>query len=464
MESSDAFSKNLRKYQIYVVVSGLTTLGPLCNLFYLSTGVEFYQLSLIETFSLLVLVFLEVPTGIISDFIGRTKSMALGCFLMGGEYLMIGFGYHFSVFVLAALIGSIGISLESGADDSLLYESLKKLKREHEFKQHLGKSNALFKVSAAVSALIGSYLFSVEASWVFFLFGAILIALAFYALTMKETIERSPLKQSKQQSKEQTERCELGVHHSSKKSLLLAKLKHSIQCSVSNSYVKVIDHLAQCQQLFRAKCWLVALIIFSAFITTLVRAHATLIRPSLLLDVLPDVSWLGVISALGLGIASIVSWHGHLLLAVVSNRGFILLHGAMITLIFTCLAWPFTTSVEQGNSLNLAPAMQLGLLLMVLMTFMLSALSTIFWSDLWHRHFTGKIRGTLLSFKSSCYAIIGILTLNATGFLADNAGLPKSSQVIAVLIFSAVFIALLVSYFSKRTQTTNPVKQFNALR
>lgn len=416
MQSSDAYFKNIWKYKVYVVISGLTTLGPLCNLFYLSTGIEFYQLSLIETFSLIVLIAIEVPAGVISDFIGRTKSMALGCFLMGGEYLMIGLGYSFSVFVLAALIGGIGISLESGADDSLLYESLKKLGKEKQFKKYLGQSNALFKVSAAIAALLGGILFSYQASWVFFLYGAMLVGLGFFALTMKETVTRKPA----------------SIAGKCKTSAVNVNPRWG---NLNVWKLAVIGHIATCRQLFQQKYWLVAAIVFSAVVITLIRAHATLLRPSLLMQYLPEVSWLGVITAIGLGVSSIVSWYGHLLLAITNTRTFLFVHALLVALIFICFGAFSALALPGGVSIHFV---SIAVFFLVGLLFIICAINSIFWGDFWHQHFSGKVRATLLSFKSACYSLVAIITLNSTGALADTIGLSQASIVLGVTLIAMI--------------------------
>ena len=173
-----------------MTICGFTMVGPLINLFYLSANISFNQLSLIEISGLIVLVILEVPTGVISDILGRKLSLFIGCILMGVEFLMIAFGYNFSVFILAALIGGIGITLESGADEALLYDTLKKLKREDEFQKIIGQCNAMFKVSAACAGILWGYIYETDKTYVFYFSGSILILMGLFSLTMHEPLAK----------------------------------------------------------------------------------------------------------------------------------------------------------------------------------------------------------------------------------------------------------------------------------
>lgn len=398
MTSSDAYQGNILKYKIYVTIFGLTTLGPLCHLFYLSAGISFSQLSIIEIVSLIVLVLLEIPTGAMADLIGRKKSMSLGCVLMGCEYLLIGYGYNLPVFVLAALIGGIGMSLESGADESLLYDSLKKLNLEHEFQKILGQSNALFKISGALAGIIGGVLYDIDASMVFYIFGSMLIGLALYSLTMKETVKL--LKVNKQK--------------------------------VAFPFKKQIKYLC-----LRSYCCLKAnpklmwMILFSGFLTTTIRAHTTLLRAPLLDEILANSFYLGLVVSLGLALSSIVSWYAHKLSSLITEKNMLV--------IFVIIASTAFIGIGYFDGIVL--------IIFTLFIYMLSTYMMVFFSDYWHRHFKSRQRGTLVSITEACQSFIGIFTLIGAGIITDTLGLKLSSIFIGVfiIVFSFIFVLKLSS-------------------
>lgn len=68
--------------------------------------------------------------------------------------------------------------------------------------------------------------------------------------------------------------------------------------------------------------------------------------------------------------------------------------------------------------------------------YILTAYNTVFLSDYWHRHFSSKQRGTLLSFIGASELFIGVFSLLGTGFLADALGLNNSSIIIGLLVLS----------------------------
>ncbi len=398
MESNDAYQKNIRKYQIYVAVSGFTAAGPLCYLFYLAQGISFSQLSLIETVSLAVLVFFEVPSGAFADLIGRKKSMALGCLLMAGEFFLIGSGYTVSVFVLAALIGGIGISLESGADDALLYDSLKKLKREGEFQKILGQSTALFKITAACAGVLGGYLYSLDQAMIFYVFGTLYLTLAFYSLTMKETVSVTSSAKSNQNSRTLAKQF---------KQLML----RSYCCLKANKEI----------------AWMIVLM---GLFTTTIRAHTTILRAPMLDELLPNAAFLGVVVAIGLLLSSLVSWYAHHLFGTFGERNILFVFAMIASVAFIGFG------LFDG----------LWTIIFVFIIYMLTAVKTIFLSDYWHKHFRSRQRGTLISFKEACQNFIGVFTLIAAGVLTDQVGLGISSITIGCFILTTSSLLFLTCY------------------
>mgnify|MGYP000517387382 CR=1 FL=1 len=401
MIGKDAYLKNIRKYQIYIVVSGFTFVGPLCNLFYLSTDISFSKLSLIETVSMIVLVFLEVPTGAIADLIGRKKSMALGCCLMGCEYILIGAGYSFPVFVAAALIGGLGICLESGTDDALLFDSLKKLNRENEFKKYLGQSNATFKISSAVSIIVYGYVYSFDKSLVFYLGGFTFIGLALYSLTMTETVTR-PL---------------LLTNRKPKKALLILiwnQLLKSYSCLKGN----------------KTLAWYIIIV---GFLTTTARANTTLLRTPLLASLLEDIYYLGIIGAVGLTLSSIMSWYAHKILSLLDEQYILLIYAISVG----------------GMFIGIGYVDNLWILVFVIPMYILNAFISVFFSDYCHRHFNSKQRTTLTSFKEAYRSFISIFTLLGVGIMADTLGLQASSTHMG----ESVLVGCILFIFFKFTRT-----------
>lgn len=97
----------------------------------------------------------EVPTGVLSDMVGRKNTIVLGslvsilysvCYAIGGSFSMLAFG---------AMLQGISIALYSGNNDALLHDTLQETGQEHTYHSHLGKISALFQLGLALGAVLG---------------------------------------------------------------------------------------------------------------------------------------------------------------------------------------------------------------------------------------------------------------------------------------------------------------------
>jgi MFS family permease len=97
----------------------------------------------------------EIPTGVISDLIGRKKTMMLGgiagtvsilCYALAGSFWMLALGSVFE-----GLMGA----LYSGNNNAFLHDTLKQAGQEEKYSYYLGRTSSLFQVGLGVSAILG---------------------------------------------------------------------------------------------------------------------------------------------------------------------------------------------------------------------------------------------------------------------------------------------------------------------
>jgi MFS family permease len=120
----------------------------------LSPASTMFLLSLQE----FLLIFLEVPTGVIADKISRRVSVALGYILTSLPFLIIPFTDSYLIFIAIFSIKAVGKALTSGADNSLLYDLLSDYNSTELYKKILNKSKSLMMLVTAVCVFIGGFL------------------------------------------------------------------------------------------------------------------------------------------------------------------------------------------------------------------------------------------------------------------------------------------------------------------
>lgn len=150
-------------------------------------GITLFQVQLLQSWFMLWLFFLEVPTGAVADYLGRKYSLALGAFITVIGALVYGSVPRFEFFLLGEFLFAAGMALTSGADQALLYDSLVEAKKEGESKIVFARAHTFTLLGVMFSALIGSFIamkFGLNAPM---LLSAIPFLLAsFIALTFKE--------------------------------------------------------------------------------------------------------------------------------------------------------------------------------------------------------------------------------------------------------------------------------------
>jgi MFS family permease len=118
--------------------------------------ISLFQVQLLQSwFSIWVFV-LEVPTGAIADKLGRKYSLILGSLFIAVATIIYGSIPSFGIFLLAEFIFAIGYALNSGADQALLYDTIKSQGLEEKSKEIMGRSDALMLAGMMVAAPIGS--------------------------------------------------------------------------------------------------------------------------------------------------------------------------------------------------------------------------------------------------------------------------------------------------------------------
>jgi MFS family permease len=107
--------------------------------------------------------FFEVPTGIVSDYIGRKNTVIFGSiasvlcvvlYAIGGSYWMLVFG---------AFMEGLSRAFYSGNNDALLHDTLSDLGKSHDYHVHYGKTHSMFQIAGASAAVIGGFV----ATWSF---------------------------------------------------------------------------------------------------------------------------------------------------------------------------------------------------------------------------------------------------------------------------------------------------------
>ncbi len=110
---------------------------------------------------------LEVPSGYLSDRVGRRVTLILATLAALAGCLLLVMGGNFAVFALGQIALGAGSAFGSGTDTSLLYESLDREGREAETESQELRAWRYSFTALAVSAVTGGAMASWGAEWAF---------------------------------------------------------------------------------------------------------------------------------------------------------------------------------------------------------------------------------------------------------------------------------------------------------
>lgn len=102
----------------------------------------------------------EIPTGILSDRVGRKNTVILGALSAIFYSVFYAVGTSFWILIVGALFEGLSRAFYSGNNDALLHDSLTESGKVEEYHAFLGKLSSLFQAALAFGALIGSVLAS----------------------------------------------------------------------------------------------------------------------------------------------------------------------------------------------------------------------------------------------------------------------------------------------------------------
>lgn len=127
-------------------------------LFWKKYGMNMFEVMLLQAIFAVGITILEVPSGYVADLFGRKRVLLVGqvMYFLGVAVYSLTSGFY--GFLVAELIFAVGVSMISGADEALLYDSLVLLKREGEHDQIWGKVGFYEKWFSAFCCLVGGAL------------------------------------------------------------------------------------------------------------------------------------------------------------------------------------------------------------------------------------------------------------------------------------------------------------------
>jgi MFS family permease len=158
MKENDAL-RNVRLYKLYKTFGEPLMWGPILISCLMNLGhMKLSEIYFMESIVLVGTIFLQIPMGAIADIVGRKKTVLIGSLFLSLSIILFStINSPFSAWI-ANIVWMIGFSLCSGADSAFLYDSLKVLGREIEYKKIEGSSVGNRLLITAICSIFVGYL------------------------------------------------------------------------------------------------------------------------------------------------------------------------------------------------------------------------------------------------------------------------------------------------------------------
>ena len=130
---------------------------PVFFLFFSETVSLAQAIELGAIYYLAVVVF-EIPSGYLSDRIGRRTTLLAAAVFAISAYVVYLLATNFETLVIGQVLLAGAIAFQSGSDNSILYDSLIELKQQDDYVHHESRSQQYNLMSLSISVLIGGAL------------------------------------------------------------------------------------------------------------------------------------------------------------------------------------------------------------------------------------------------------------------------------------------------------------------
>lgn len=149
--------RNIKLYPWYQAATGFLPWMPVFFLFFSETVSLTEAITLGAIYYLSVVVF-EIPSGYLSDRVGRRTTLMLAAGFAVCAYVVYLLAHSFQLLVVGQVLLAGAIAFQSGSDNSMLYDSLKVQRQTDHYTTHEARAQQYSMLSLAISVLLGGAL------------------------------------------------------------------------------------------------------------------------------------------------------------------------------------------------------------------------------------------------------------------------------------------------------------------
>lgn len=245
--------KQLRRLYAYEAVICFRITDVVWVLFLLNRGYSLVEVGIAEGIFHLTSMICEVPSGMMADLCGRKKTLAFAGIAGIISSIFMGFGDWLGFIYLGMLFSAVGISMVSGTEEAMLYDSLVEAGEEENYKKQKVNFSIIARFCSTASCLFSPVAIFMGYQNVYLLSAFLNVVQVVLALRMKEPVvterqkerQRNPFGQIGYRFKQHVHETFSFMHnHPKTMCKLLADAAIACPCYLTLMYLQ--EHLVNC--------------------------------------------------------------------------------------------------------------------------------------------------------------------------------------------------------------------------
>lgn len=161
--------KMMTRFSMYGFLKNLDFSEPFLILYYLSLGLNFFQIGILVSFLNICINVMEIPSGALADIYGRKNSMMVSLVSYIVSFGIFAVTHSYPPLFAAVFFYSIGDAFRTGTHKAMIFDWLRLNDRLSEKTKVYGFTRSWSKYGSAISVIISTIIviFSKDYRWVF---------------------------------------------------------------------------------------------------------------------------------------------------------------------------------------------------------------------------------------------------------------------------------------------------------
>lgn len=155
---NNKFKRNVKIDYIYCFMKNFDISSAIWVLYMVYKGLPLWQIGVVEGIFHIASFLFEVPSGALADLFGRKNVIIIGRLCSAISAVINLFANNLLGFAIGFTISALSYNLNSGSEEALVYDSLKKIGKEKSYLKVNSRLNLIIEISQGLATFIGGIL------------------------------------------------------------------------------------------------------------------------------------------------------------------------------------------------------------------------------------------------------------------------------------------------------------------